>query len=99
MTEVKHFLLVFTRFSHCSWYFGPFLHADLLQSSDVLGLSLINFQLPPKIFDGVEVWRLARPLQDLEILFTEPLLRYLRGVFGIIVMLEDPAMSRLQCAP
>ncbi|XP_078118147.1 ankyrin repeat and SOCS box protein 11-like isoform X2 [Sander vitreus] len=44
------------------------LQLDLLWSSDVLGLSLGNtdFQLPPKIFYGVEIWRLARPLQDLE---------------------------------
>ena len=48
--------------THCCWYFGPFLHAHLLWSSDVLGLSLGNtdFQLPPKIFYGVENWRLAR---------------------------------------
>lgn len=63
-------------FTHCCWYFGPFLHADLLQSSDVLRLLLGNtdFQLPPKIFYGVEIWRLARPLQDLEMLLTKPLL-------------------------
>ncbi|KAJ4946543.1 hypothetical protein JOQ06_024208, partial [Pogonophryne albipinna] len=63
------------------------------KSSDVLGLSLGNtdFQLPPKIFYGVEIWRLARPLQDLEILLTKPLLRCPGGVFGIIVMLKDPA--------
>ncbi len=34
-----------------------------------------DFQLPPKIFYGVEIWRLARPLQDLEMLLTKPLLR------------------------
>ncbi|KAJ4941005.1 hypothetical protein JOQ06_027292 [Pogonophryne albipinna] len=45
-------------------------HPSPKQSSDVLGLSLGNtdFQLPPKIFYGVEIWRLARPLQDLEML-------------------------------
>ncbi|KAJ4940122.1 hypothetical protein JOQ06_026431, partial [Pogonophryne albipinna] len=67
--------------------------AAFRKSSDVLGLSLGNtdFQLPPKIFYGVEIWRLARPLQDLEMLLTKPLLRCPRGVFGIIVMLKDPA--------
>ncbi|KAJ4934830.1 hypothetical protein JOQ06_007611 [Pogonophryne albipinna] len=42
------------------------------RSSDVLGLSLGNtdFQLPPKIFYEVEIWRLARPHQDLEMLLT-----------------------------
>ncbi len=68
-------------------------------SSDVLGLSLGNtdFQLPPKIFYGVEIWRLARPLQDLEMLLTKPLLRCPGSVFRIIVMLKDPATFHLQC--
>ncbi len=35
----------------------------------------LDFQLPPKIFYGVEIWRLARPLQDLKMLLTKPLLR------------------------
>ncbi len=39
-----------------------------------------DFQLPPKIFYGVETWRLARPLQDLEMLLTKPLLRCPGGV-------------------
>ncbi len=56
-----------------------------------------DFQLPPKIFYGVEIWRLARPLQDLEMLLTKPLLRCPGGVFGIIVMLKDPATFYLQC--
>ena len=34
-----------------------------------------DFQLPPKIFYRVEIWRLARPLQDLEMLLTKQLLR------------------------
>ncbi len=54
-------------------------------------------QLPPKIFYGVEIWRLARPLQDLEMLLTKPLLRCPAGVFGIIVMLKDPATFHLRC--
>ncbi len=57
----------------------------------------MDFQLPPKIFYGVEIWRLARPLQDLEMLLTKPLLRCPGGVFGIIVMLKDPATFHLQC--
>ncbi len=46
---------------------------------------------------GVEIWRLVRPLQDLEMLLTKPLLRCPGGVFGIIVMLKDPATFHLQC--
>ncbi len=37
------------------------------------------------------------PLQDLEMLLTKPLLRCPGGVFGIIVMLKDPATFHLQC--
>jgi len=64
-----------TRFSctHtlCSRDFGP-LHTDLLQIPQVSGKSLGNtdFQLPPKTFYWVQVWRLARPLQELEMLLT-----------------------------
>ncbi|MEQ2312327.1 hypothetical protein AMECASPLE_029790, partial [Ameca splendens] len=57
--------------THCSRDFGPLLHTDL-QILQVLGLLLAN-TLPPKIFSWVQVWRLARPLQDLEMLLTEPL--------------------------
>ncbi len=56
-----------------------------------------DFQLPPKIFYGFEIWRLARLLQNLEMLLTKPLLRCPGGVFGIIVMLKDPATLHLQC--
>ncbi len=49
------------------------------------------------MFYGVEIWRLARPLQDLEMLLTKPLLHCPGGVFGIIVMLKDPATFHLQC--
>ncbi|KAK3538935.1 hypothetical protein QTP86_023478 [Hemibagrus guttatus] len=38
-----------------------------------------------------------RPLQELETLLTKPLLRCPGGVFGIIVMLKDPATFHLQC--
>ena len=51
-----------------------------------MGLLLGNtdFQLRPKIFYGVEIWRLARLLQDLEILLTKPLLRCPGGLVGIL---------------
>ncbi len=48
-------------------------------------------------FSRVEIWRLARPLQNLEMLLTKPLLRCPGGVFGIIVMLKDSATFHLQC--
>ncbi len=75
-----------------------------LQRSDVsfqvLGLLLGNteFQLPPYIFYWVQVWRLARPLQDLEMLLMEPILSCPCCVFGVIVMLKLPATTHLQCS-
>ena len=57
----------------------------------------MDFQLPPKILYGVEIWRLARPLQDLEMVLMKSLLRCLAGVFGLMVMLKDPATFHLQC--
>ncbi len=48
------------------------------------------------MFYWVQVWRLARPLQNLEMLLTKPLLSCPYCVFGVIVMLEDPATTHLQ---
>uniref|UniRef100_A0A7N8YPS9 Uncharacterized protein n=2 Tax=Mastacembelus armatus TaxID=205130 RepID=A0A7N8YPS9_9TELE len=75
--------------TYCSRDFGPLLHTGLLQIFQVLGLLLgsIEFQHPPQIFYWVLVWRLARPLQDLEILLMEPLLSCPGCVFGVIIML------------
>lgn len=63
----------------------------------VSGPSLGNtdFQLPLKIFYWIQVRRLAWPLQDLEMLPTEPLLGCPGCVFWV-VMLEGPATTRLQ---
>ncbi|MEQ2250530.1 hypothetical protein ILYODFUR_001767 [Ilyodon furcidens] len=84
--------------THCSRDYGPLLHTDLLQILQVSGRSLgnTNFQLPPKIFDWVRFWRLARP-QDLEMFLMEPLLSCPGCVFRVVVMLEDPATTYLQC--
>ena len=100
ITEIYTFPVVLDQVcTHCSRDFGPLLHTDLLLILQVLGLSLGNtdFQLPPKIFYWVQVWRLARPLQDLEMLLTEPLLRCPGSVLWVVVMLEDPATTHLQC--
>ncbi len=56
-----------------------------------------NLQLPPQIFYGIKVWRLARPLQDLNVLLLEPLLCCLGCVFWVIVMLENPSTTHFQC--
>jgi len=67
--------------THCSRDFGPILHTDLLQIFQISWLLLGNtdFQLPPKIFYWVQVWSLARPLQDLVMFLTEPPLLCVSG--------------------
>jgi len=95
MTEVKRFLEVFTRLAHTVAVF--LAHSSMqISSRAVMFRGCCWATRTPQIFSGVEVWRLARPLQDLEMLFTDSLLCCLGGVFGIIVILEDPAMFHLQ---
>ena len=86
--------------THCNRDFGPLLLTDLLQISQVSGLSLTNpdFQLPPEVFNWVQVWRLAGPLQNLDMLLAEPLLGFLGCVLWVVVVLEDPASTHLQCS-
>ncbi len=49
------------------------------------------------LFYGIVVWRLARPLQDLNVLLLEPLLCCLGHVFWVIDMLEYPSTTHFQC--
>jgi len=56
-----------------------------------------KFQLPPQIFYRIKVWRLARPLHDLNVFLLEPLLCCLSGMFWVIVMLEGPSTTHLLC--
>ncbi len=69
----------------CSWPpglhtsqegFCPTLLAEPLQVIKVLRLAFgnSNLQLPPQIFYGIKVWRLARPPQDRNVPLLEPLL-------------------------
>lgn len=80
--------------------FSPLLYTDVLQILQVSGMSLGNmdFQLPPKIFYWVQVWRLARPVKDAEMLLMEPRLGCASCVFWVVVMLENPATIHLQCS-
>ncbi len=77
----------------CSWPpgllrrdFVPLFFADPLEVFKVSRLTFgkSNLQLPPQIFYGIKVWRLARPLQDLNVLLLEPLLCCLGRVFWVI---------------
>ncbi len=78
--------------------FVPLLFADPLQVIKVSRLTFgnSNLQLPPQIFYGMKVWRLARPLQDHNVLL-ELLLCCLGRVFWVIVMLEYPSTTHFQC--
>ncbi len=73
-----------TRFAHISEGFCSLLFADPLQVINISRLTFgsSNLQLPPQIFYGMKVWRLARPLQDLNVLLLEPLLCCLAVCFG-----------------
>ncbi len=79
--------------------FCSLLFADHLQVIKVLRLTFVNsiLRLPPQIVYGMKVWRLARPLQDLNVLLLEPLLCCLGRVFWVIVMLEYPFTTHYQC--
>ncbi len=85
--------------THLRRDFVPLLFADPLQVIKVSRLTFgnSNLQLSPKIFHVIEVWRLARPLQDLNVLLLEPLLCCLGRVFWVIVMLEYPSTTHFQC--
>ncbi len=72
----QRFPVVLDRFAHTA---AGILAAPPYRSSpDLSGFGAVagqhEFQLPPWIFYWVQVWRLARPLQDLEMLLTSQLL-------------------------
>ncbi len=79
--------------THLRRDFVPLLFADPLQVIKVSRLTFgnLNLQLPPQIFYLIKVWRLARPLQDLNVLLLEPLLCCLGRVLWVIVMMEYPS--------
>ncbi|MED6234279.1 hypothetical protein ATANTOWER_026008 [Ataeniobius toweri] len=70
--------------THCSRDFGPLLHTDLLHILQASGLSLGNtdFQLPPKIFNWAQVWRLARHSRTLRYFLQSHYLVALAVCFG-----------------
>ncbi|CDQ63704.1 unnamed protein product [Oncorhynchus mykiss] len=76
--------------THLRRDFVPLLFAELLQVIKVSRLTFGNssLQLPPQIVYGIKVWRLARPLQDLNVLLLELLLCCLGRVFWGRVLLN-----------
>ncbi len=96
MTEVKRFLEVFTRFPHT--VAGILAHSSMQISSRAV--MFWGCRWATRTFNSLQRFSMglrSRPLQDLEMLLTKPLLRCPSGVFGIIVMLKDPATFHLQC--
>ncbi len=79
--------------THLRRDFEPLLFADPLQVIEILRLMFVNsnLQLPPQIFYGMKVSRLAWSLQDLNVLLLEPLF------CCHIVMLEYPSTTHFQC--
>ena len=84
--------------AHLRRDFGRLLFADTLQILKVSRLSLghLKLQLPPQIFYGIKVRRLARPLHDLNVPLLEPLPYSLVHMFWVIVVLDDPSMTHFQ---
>ncbi len=72
--------------THLRRDFVSLLFADPLQVIKVSRLTFVNsnLQLPPQIFYEIKVWRLARPLQDLNVLLLEPPLVALAMCFGTL---------------
>ncbi len=73
--------------THLRRDFVPLFLADPLQVNKVSRLTFgnSNLQLPPQIFYGIKVWRLARPLQDLNVLLDGG-----EGVLGVIGSIPPP---------
>jgi hypothetical protein len=40
----------------------------------------------PQVFNGVEIWRLCWPWEDIEIIILKPTLGLLAGMFGVIIL-------------
>ncbi len=76
--------------THLRRDFVPLLFADPLQVIKVLGLMFgnSNLQLPPLIFYGIKVWRLAKPLQDLMCFFLSHSFVALAVCFGSLSYLN-----------
>ena len=47
------------------------------------------FEVPPKVFNGVEVWGLCRPLHNSKSMVLEPVLSPFTGMLWGIILLED----------
>ena len=55
-----------------------------------------SFELSPQILNGIEVWGLAGPLQQVNVVIPKPCLDDLGSVFGVIVLLEHEALGQMK---
>ena len=51
--------------------------------------STLPFEVLPEVLNGIEVWRLCWPWQNLNVVVFEPLFGLFAGMLGVIVLLED----------
>src|SRR6266852_494483 len=59
----------------------------------------LHLQMIPQVFNGIEVWRLCWPRENLETIVLKPTLGLLAGVLGVIVLLEDNITCRFAEVP
>ena len=73
-----------------------FFSADPLKLCQVgWGASLHSYvQVSPEMLDRVQVWSLAGPLKDIQILVPKPLLRCLGCVLKVVVLLEGEPLPQ-----
>ena len=88
---VRVFLGMMLQARHtCIWGVSPIL---LCRSSQALvgwgALLHSYFQVSSEIFDRVQVWALAVPLNDIQRLVPKPLLLSIGCVLKVVVLLED----------
>ena len=75
------------------WDLLPLVLHTLPQLVDAGRLGLVRCELSlevtPQMLDRIQVWRLRRPFQHLDLVVFEPLTGEMGGVLGVVVLLED----------
>ena len=74
----------------------PFLLCPLPKLQNPLRWCFIickpSLEVMPKMFNGIEVRRLCRPLHDSHLMLFKPVLGFLAGVLGVIVLLKNDVL-------
>lgn len=83
--------------THFNWNHSPLVHNRTSPDLSAFGAVARQHRVsaPSKEFQvQVQVWRLARPVHDIERLLLEQLLSYPGCVFWFVVLLEDPVTTQ-----